>query len=411
MENDEERFDGPEEDYEQHFSPPSPPRDLDFQAPQPTFQENITVNVPNEDAAVKFSQDSIPIFDPQTSKLTARQWIVELSNLGTKNKWTAEEKKYYMSLKLAGAAKQWYQATRKVDDDWFTIKRQFYLAFPCDMDYVQLLDNMMKRTKQKEESYAAYFESKMSLLNSCEITGAKAVSCVIGGFLDPNVRGKAFRQNFTDISELYEFVKSEEQHQAKPKQPKHRVRHRNKDCFNCGDKAHPIAKCPVRRHPTLNGEILSKSDTPVLLFGSMGSVPPVDKYFCDVGINGIVFRGYIDFKSEMITVRQETAEICKLSVTPAPIKSVQTFNGSFVTVIGQAQATVCVDQGGAAVTICVVRDDVQCIPVIIGRNFFQQPNVLFAEEENAVHVYNNSDPRLAGFAQGFQPTMRKYFFS
>lgn len=140
----------------------------------------------------------------------------------------------------------------------------------------------------------------------------------------------------------------------------------------------------------------------------MGNVPPVDKYFRDVAIEGTVFRGYIDFTSEMITIRKETAEICKLTVLPAPIKSLRTFNGNFVTVIGQSHANVSVDQASAAVPICVVRDDVQCIPVIIGRNFFEQPNVMFVEEDNAIRICN---ARPTGFQQAYHLPLRKYFFS
>lgn len=388
-----ERYD-PERIYEiqapsvvvQRFSPPPvPPTDLDI-----SFQTPATPLLDNEDTingmAIS-SLETIPEFDPESSQLTAREWIRIVDAVALKKKWTKEEKKYHMSQKLVGVGRQWYLATNKLDCTWNALKSHFIAAFPSDMDYCSLLQKMFDRRKKKDESYATYFTQKVGLLENCGITGAKAVSCIIGGLPPTKVREVAFRQYFRTVDALYEFLREEEKKEAANEaavefEKKENAQAQNQKRFNSG------APSNIRKQtkpPPPNPSPATK-----VMFGALGKVPTSDKYFVDVQVNGTLFKGYIDFKSAVCTIREETAKFAGLDYQRC-YESVMGFNGYSVSTVGQVKAAIAVDQGLAIIDVYICPDHIQAIPVVIGQSFLRRPDILVMQDNRSINIYQQGE--------------------
>lgn len=65
---------------------------------------------------------------------------------------------------------------------------------------------MIQRKKQNHESYAQYYYDKVVLLNDCDISDEKAVSCIIGGIDDRVVSSGAKAGKHTTPESLYTYL-------------------------------------------------------------------------------------------------------------------------------------------------------------------------------------------------------------
>lgn len=354
----------------QRFSPPPVNLDISFQTPDTPVLDNEDI----PDGAAYSNLETIPEFDPDHSQLTAREWIRLVDFIGHKKRWTKEEKKYHMSQKLVGVGRQWYLATNKVECTWSALKQQFISAFPSDMDYYTLLQNMFDRKKKKEESYASYFTQKVGLLENCGITGAKAVSCIIGGLPPSKVREAAFRQYFRTIDALYEFLHEDEKQEI------------------ANSKIAEIEKKEKAQKSVNNVKKQYRKTTPLgkVMFGALGKVQTIDKYFVDVQVNGTRFRGYIDFKSAVCTIREETAKFAGLDYQRC-YESVVGFNGYSVSTVGQVKAAIAIDQGLAIVDVYICPDHIQAIPVVVGQNFLRRPDILVMQDNQSINIYQQGE--------------------
>lgn len=366
----------------QRFSPP-PPRELDISLHTPETPQLDNEEIMNGSFA---NMDTIPEFDPDNSQLTAREWIRVVDIVAQKKKWTKEEKKYHMSQKLVGVGRQWYLATNKVDCTWSALKQQFIAAFPSDMDYYTLLHNMFERKKKKEESYASYFTQKVGLLENCGITGGKAISCIIGGLPASKIKEAAFRQHYKTVDALYEFLREDEKQEGKASVDVEKVAHTPRErtkCYGCGARDHVIKHC--RR---VVGDAVGSSDK--IMFGALGKVQTINRYYVDVQVNGTLFRGYIDFKSTVCTIREETAKFAGLDYQRC-YESVVGFNGYSISTVGQVKAAIAIDQGLAIVDVYICPDHIQAIPVVIGQNFLRRADILVMQDEKSINIYQQGE--------------------
>lgn len=366
----------------QRFSPPPSPA-----APLTTIDLSFESSaVDNEDVANEksfSSYETIPEFDPDNSQLTARDWIRVVDAVAHKKKWTKEEKKYHMSQKLVGVGRQWYLATTKVEYTWSALKQQFISAFPSDMDYYTLLQNMFERKKKVEESYASYFTQKVGLLENCGITGAKAVSCIIGGLPTSKIKESAFRQYFRTVDALYEFLReSEKQENSTKTVVQVEKKEKNAKSFGFSPRDNNVRKN--------NKKTITSPPAGKVMFGALGKVQTLDKYFVDVQINGTLFRGYIDFKSSVCTIREETAKFAGLDYQRC-YESVIGFNGYSVSTVGQVKAAIAIDQGLAIVDVYICPDHIQAIPVVVGQNFLRRADILVMQDNKSISIYQQGD--------------------
>ncbi|GLV46475.1 hypothetical protein CBL_20805 [Carabus blaptoides fortunei] len=104
---------------------------------------------------------------------------------------------------LRGLAKTWYRALPSLNHDWHTWKQMLKTAFPSSLDYYQQLKVMTQRVKLPSESYMKYYYDQLALLTSLDITGEKAVSCIIGGISDMVVQTATRAGNYSTPDVLF----------------------------------------------------------------------------------------------------------------------------------------------------------------------------------------------------------------
>lgn len=331
----------------------------------------------------------IPNFDPQTSTYTSRQWINMIDKAGNNFNWTKDEKKYFMSTKLVGAAKQWYVSTNKTAEDWHKVRSDFFVAFPSDMEFERLLRKMLAREKSMDESYANYFDHKISLLDSCGITGPKAVSCVIGGFKDGKLKQQAFAQYFSNIDALYQFVrKYENTRETQPQQ------NNNNKAFNKKNRRMQAIGNAARNWFKKNK--INETERSIIMFGALSKIITLDKYYVTVKVNGVAFPGYIDFKSQVTTVQEQTLTVARTEFRKC-FETVSGFNSCIISSIGQGEANIEVDEASAVICVYVIPNHIQAIPVVIGQSFLQHPSVVILQDDETIHLYQQPNQGMPSF--------------
>lgn len=342
--------------------------------------------------------ETLPEFDPEHSQLTAREWTKLVSVIAQKKNWTKEEKKYHMSQKLVGVGRQWYLTTNRSDTPWNVLRNQFIAAFPSDMDFYKLLSNMMERKKKKEESYATYITDKVGLLENCGITGLKAISCIIGGLPHSKIRDKAFSSHFKTVDSLYEYLRESEKQEVATATPAVKT----PPVGTPKSTNHLQSTYGVNRRPIKKNVVSNKNNAKInpknkmIMFGALGKAAIIDKYFTDVQVNGTLFRGYIDFKSTVCTIREETANFAGLDYQRC-YESVMGFNGYTVSSIGQVKAAIAVDQGLAIVDVYICPNHIQAIPVVVGQNFLRRPDILVMQDKKSINIYQQGEnPNFPG---------------
>ncbi|KAJ8914198.1 hypothetical protein NQ315_015971 [Exocentrus adspersus] len=86
-----------------------------------------------------------------------------------------------------------------------TSGRSFSNALSLNMSSMQQpYDDYYRGKKLPQEDMATYYYSKMELLQLCEITGKKAVSCIIDGLNDPATQNSARAGRYSTPESLYE---------------------------------------------------------------------------------------------------------------------------------------------------------------------------------------------------------------
>ncbi|XP_018330675.1 uncharacterized protein LOC108740731 [Agrilus planipennis] len=376
------------------------------------FPEDSALRNKIEEKSLGKEVDDIPEFNPEVSKLSAKNWLKHLEQVAERNKWQDDEKRFNMSSRLAGFARQWYLSAGKNITKWKDLKNKFMQTFPSEMDYCNHLTEMLKRRKQDNESLVTYFDHKVALLNVCDITGGRAVSCIIAGLSDENLRRKAREEDFTSINTLLEFlrVKEAENDQSQMVTPEKSKRKEETICFRCKKPGHKRKDCPERNVCSYchtkghfeaecmmknEDEAVSRSNNKVM-FGALADNPTYPQYFKDVMINGNQVKGYIDFSSETVTIREETASKLGLQYQKM-YKVIRSFGSSLVSCVGEFEGIFTVDEVCANVKAYIVPSHIQAIPVILGKNFMKQPHVLISNTPDSILLKQRPGSQQASF--------------
>ncbi|KAJ2941659.1 hypothetical protein O0L34_g10454 [Tuta absoluta] len=211
-------------------------------------------------SAVTAKADIIPIFDPEKNDLESAQWLNKIEQLGAIHNWSDKMKSYFMQARLSGMAKVWHSSLHNYEFTWNQWKKQLLDAFPQRFDFVESLRDMLNKRKAPAENMTQYFYSKIAMLNKLEITGAKAVACIIDG-LPPFMKAPARAGNYSTPSELYSkflTVMSDNKPRLHPvvSSFQSKVREENSDllpikdqkkpfvCFLCNEAGHSVRRCP-----------------------------------------------------------------------------------------------------------------------------------------------------------------------
>lgn len=374
----------------------------------------------------------VPEYDPANRAQTIECWLKKVNECAVIYGWDEKQIVHFALQKLVGLAKKWYEALPTVVFTWEGWQTKLRKAFPSEDNYGRLLEEMLNRTSRNDESLREYFYDKLCLVNRCEITGKKAVDCVIYGISDRSIRNGAQALNCAEPEDLLRFLSSQ-----KPQVPQllasaktrertfHKVTGSGSSnpntstndsnnstitCYNCRSKGHPFFKCPkpiikCKRcnrigHDNDNCKLESLASSNV----NTNRVEPEpekktlkinsynksnDKYFKTIMVNDKSFEAYIDFGSECTLMRETDAESLKLTKHVDNVPVVTGFGQSSVLPLYKSRVNVIIDDIEASVEVLVVDDLHMQSSLLIGQNFTELPFITVLKDSSKLTFYKS----------------------
>lgn len=104
------------------------------------------------------------------------------------------------------------------------------------------------------------------------------------------------------------------------------------------------------------------------------------KYFKKGLINGIPTRAYIDPGSSCTNISKSELEKLGLQMDTSKTVLIQGYGNSVISSLGTLQCKIKIDDVECDVSVNVVPDSVQEVPLLIGRSFTEQPHVKFVKD-------------------------------
>lgn len=369
----------------------------------------------------------IPEFDPSNRTQTIDCWLRKVNECASIYGWEDRQTMHYSLQKLVGLAKKWFESLQTVKYTWDEWQLKLRKSFPNEENFGRLLEEMLSRTARNDEPLREYFYDKLGLLNRCDITGKKAVDCIVYGISDRSVRNGAQALNCVEPEDLLNYLSSQKSQPAMINHNKPRERifqkpnnfgNSNTDtknsnassiiCYNCRTKGHPYFKCtkPIIKckccnrvghnndkcklvpltstnpNPNSTDENSEKNTLKINTTSDANS-----KFFKTITINGHSLEAYIDFGSECTLLRKTDAKQLKLSENYDNIPIVRGFGQSSVVPLYKAFASVKVDDIESTIEVLVVDDVHMQTSTIIGQNFTEQSFVTVLKDSNSLTFY------------------------
>lgn len=296
--------------------------------------------------------------------------------------------------KLQGLAKTWYESLHTILFTWQEWQEKLLSAFPCEQNYGQTLEDMIKRKSRYNESIEVYYYEKLSLVNQCDIVGTRAAECIIHGITDKTLKSGALALRCTHPDQLLQYLLSNRDYNQSGARPNHPI-----GCYNCKEKGHhflhctkPLTKCTrCNRIGHIAEKCYNKSDDK-LLTNASGSVQktmridfinnedanigncPGSKFIKEVTVNSCVLRAFIDFGSDVTLIRESTASQLGVSHDNVPTL-LKGFGNTVVQSLGNLSLDMIVDEVEARVACKVVPDYLLEVPVLMGQSFTEQSHI------------------------------------
>ncbi|KAL0803248.1 hypothetical protein ABMA28_017286 [Loxostege sticticalis] len=230
---------------------------------------------PDYSEKLTFDKNMVPEFDPTVKNHRIENWITKVNECAQIYKWTDQQTSHFALPRLVGHAKRWYEGLKSINRTWVEWQECLKRAFPSETNFGALLSEMLARRYKLGDSLDEYYYEKMVLLNACDITGKKAVDCIIYGLDDRTLKASASSARFNHPEDLLGFLKdmcrehidrsSKNKLQSTSnnsitcsycKKVSHNFRQcRALLCFNCKQYGHKLQQCP---QPTIKCEHCQK---------------------------------------------------------------------------------------------------------------------------------------------------------
>ncbi|XP_066258249.1 uncharacterized protein [Euwallacea similis] len=374
--------------------------------------------------------DIIPPFDPDDRHHTVMSWLNKIEQLSHIHGWTDYEKSAYMQMKLKGAAREWFFRQENYDKTWAEWKMALSRAFPRCVDYAVLLEELVARRKESDESMTHYYHAKLNLTQQCRLDNEATMSCIIRGLpqeLQPNAR--AFQCTTPD--ELYAgFIAPMDNYQSPQKNlvQGHPEKRSRIECYVCGKLGHYAKDCWKRSGPSTSKSAgpsrcglcrltnhvtkdcrrrrsgLSQTLEPrrcsvckkpghreescwykaknIEETNIVGQVQN-DLYKVEVVINNVPFRGYLDTGSTINVANINVLNKTKLQLMPSNTV-IKSFGGSMVIPKGIIKANILINKIEIHTEITIVNTQMNDIDIIIGQPILNQQNIMLEIKPNQV---------------------------
>ncbi|CAH0725927.1 unnamed protein product, partial [Brenthis ino] len=304
-----------------------------------------------------------------------------------------------MQSRLGGMARIWHSSLPRYDLSWEEWKNEFMKAFPSIIDYPESLRVMLSRRKTLNETMTHYFYQKNAMLTKLEISGDKAVACIIDG-LPAFLRAPARAGNYKTPTDLHaSFLCVMEDSRAKnnftrnetgktsateyfatrnAKDPitcytcggaGHTSRrcHKNR-CSNCGKNGHPTGKCIFKKYE-VNKDSASSSVNYI--------TNEVNRtYFIPVHVNEVRMLAYLDSGAKINAACPEIAKSLGLNLKSCDM-SIGGFGGRYVKAQGLADVDIKINNILFRTTLTIVDLKLRNIQLILGQPIINNPRIRF----------------------------------
>lgn len=355
----------------------------------------------------------LPDFDPSNKNQRMDVWLRKVNECATVYGWDDKTTIHFSMQKLQGLAKTWYESLNTILFNWSEWQEKLIKAFPCEQNYGQSLEDMLRRKSRYNEPIENYFYEKLALINQCEITGKRAVDCIIHGLSDKTIKSSALALRCTEPDQLLQFLLSNKDHSYQPtfknklttdnlnsngSKPQGRGNprlniHTGLFCYNCKERGHPYLQCTK---PLLKCEYCQKightlencSSKSAGLSAKANTVHktmcitnsnPNDKFVKTVVVSGTTLDAFVDFGSEVTLIKQSVAT--KLGYEHNGVTSaMRGFGNSLVHSLGSTPLTISIDGVAATVNCKVVEDHLLDRPMLIGQSYSEQPHVVVVKD-------------------------------
>lgn len=154
----------------------------------------------------KFDYKNIlPEFDPSTKNQRMDVWLRKVNECASVYGWDEKTTIHFSMQKLEGLAKTWYQSLGTILFTWSEWQEKLLKAFPYEENYGQSLEDMLRCKSRLNEPIENYFYEKLSFLNRCDISGKRAVDCIIHGLTDKTIKSSALSLRCSEPDQLLQF--------------------------------------------------------------------------------------------------------------------------------------------------------------------------------------------------------------
>lgn len=114
-----------------------------------------------------------------------------------------------------------------------------------------------------------------------------------------------------------------------------------------------------------------------------------DCYFIDCGVNGHPSKAYVDSECAVVTIRKNEAIQFGFSLAQSAT-SLRGYGGSGIHVLGETRAKLSVDLVETEVVMLVVDDAAQMVPLLVGKPFLNQANVVFVLKNEKLRLFDTA---------------------
>lgn len=366
--------------------------------------------------------DVLPIFDPseQTDGLSADQFINRLTTLKNLYEWNDKLCLFSAAAKLRGAAKLWFDCQDGRMLSWDIFCEELVKTFPVHLNEADIHFRLTQRFRQPEEDLDTYVFFVSTLASKIKLSDTAICQYIIAGLRDNALSASLASVTFTSVQELLLRLKNYELYKHKQNVMDYRpisfkrtydtAFNRPRDpstftatsdtiekrtCYNCYQTGHLSANCPkpARRQRCSSCHKTGQHDSncPHKIVTHQVKLINIEKsvYYKCVWILRNKFNAFIDLGSDCSLIRANEFASLNIITTHSNRNILKGFGGGVQESIVSAEVEISINRVYATVNIIVVRDDQLDTPVLIGRDFLDQPHVRIIKEFGKLIIENN----------------------
>lgn len=360
----------------------------------------------------------------------ASEWLDKIISMMTLHQWPDAFALETARSNLVGGALQWWHTYKQDINNFNDFTRAFRETFLQDEGLPVKWKKMSERIQRKDEALSEYYHAKVRLCKDLSLNFAETKEQILIGLYDRNICSAMLSKVHDNFNSLlhdlqnYERVekarierikdKSEGKRQVtkviennryerQEKSDTYMPRRNEEDkplCFNCKKYGHVAKYCKFPRasitcfackkegHLQRNCPGASNREALSINYATDELKENDIKYFIDAKLDGKAIRSYIDQGSKCVTLRRQDART--LDVRYDKLKNPVTIKGygmGQVIPVGQLTAELEVDAAKAQVTVFVVPDEAQEIPLLVGQPFTEQPHVTLVKRGKTLRLF------------------------